>query len=190
MAFEVDENGERAHLHSELEGSDRQKRLVRGDGPAFSPTSNRLVFRRHEKGLDVVYRINSDGSGLSAIARVPIERRQRYTYLSAPSWAPDGTRVAFGVKQFKIYRYPYPRYRRSTHKRDSDAASTGASIGLGSGRDAAPLMSCRAAIDPGERIDKQLHLSETVSAQTQSEILEHTSPSWSPTGKQVGISGA
>ena len=38
---------------------------------------------------------------------------------------------------------------------------------------------------PGERIDRQLHISETAQALTQSEILNHTSPSWSPTGKQL-----
>ena len=55
-----------------------------------------------KKGMDVIYRINSDGSGLRAIARVPIERPQRsYTYLPAPSWAPDGTPCCFRVNNSK-----------------------------------------------------------------------------------------
>lgn len=38
---------------------------------------------------------------------------------------------------------------------------------------------------PGQRIDKQLHISASAPALTQSQILKHTSPAWSPTGKQL-----
>lgn len=183
VAFEVDENGER-HIYTVDWKFGQTKKIARGDGPAFSPTSNRLVFRRHEKGLDIVYRVNSDGSGLSAIARVPIERRQRYTYLPSPSWAPDGTRVAFGVNSSKyvgirIQDIEGQRIKeiQTQHQqvRQLDWAADGTRLAYvlsGSNR-------------PGGRIDKQLHLSETVSTLTQSEILEHTSPSWSPTGKRL-----
>ena len=184
VAFEVDEAGQR-YIYTVDWKFGQAKRLARGDGPAFSPTSNRLVFRRHEKGLDVVYRINSDGSGLSGIARVPLERpRRTYTYLSAPSWAADGTRVAFGVNSSKyvgirIQNIEGQRIKeiQTQHQqvRQVDWAADGTRIAYvlsGSNR-------------PGQRIDKQLHLSETVSAQTQSEILKHTSPSWSPTGKRL-----
>lgn len=184
LAFEVDENSER-YIYTVDWKFGQTKRLVRGDGPAFSPTSNRLVFRRHEKGLDIVYRLNSDGSGLSAIARVPIERlRRTYTYLPAPSWAADGTRVAFGVNNSKyvgvrIQDIEGQRLKeiQTQHQqvRQLDWAADGTQIAYvlsGSNR-------------PGQRIDKQLHLSETVSSLTQSEILKHTSPSWSPTGKRL-----
>ena len=184
VAFEVDENGER-FIYTVDWKFGQTKQLVRGDGPAFSPTSNRLVFRRREKGLDIVYRINSDGSGLGAIARVPFERRQRtYTYLSAPSWALDGTRVAFGVNTSKyvgirIQDIEGQRLKevQTQHQqvRQLNWAADGTRIAYvlsGSNR-------------PGQRIDKQLHLSETVSTLTQSEILKHTSPSWSPTGKRL-----
>ena len=184
VAFEVDEQGQR-YIYTVDWKFGLTKQLARGDGPAFSPTSNRLVFRRHEKGLDVVYRINSDGSGLGAIARVPIKRpRRTYTYLSTPSWASDGTRVAFGVNSSKyvgirIQDIEGQRIKQvqtqhqQVHQLDWAADGTRIAYVLsGSNR-------------PGQQIDKQLHLSETVSAQTQSEILKHTSPSWSPTGKRL-----
>ena len=188
VAFEVDENGER-FIYTVDWKFGRIKQLVRGDGPSFSPTSNRLVFRRRDfsqsGGLDIIYRINSDSSGLSAIARVPIERRQRtYTYLSAPSWAPDGTRVAFGVNNAKyvgirIQDIEGQRIKeiltqhQQVHQLDWSADSTHLAYVLsGSNR-------------PGQLIDKQLHLSETVATFTQSQILKHTSPAWSPTGKQL-----
>lgn len=188
VAFEVDENGER-FIYTVDWKFGRIKQLVRGDGPAFSPTSNRLVFRRRDfsqsGGLDIIYRINSDSSGLSAIARVPIERRQRtYTYLSAPSWAPDGTRVAFGVNNAKyvgirIQDIEGQRIKeiltqhQQVHQLDWSADSMHLAYVLsGSNR-------------PGQLIDKQLHLSETVATFTQSQILKHTSPAWSPTGKQL-----
>lgn len=188
VAFEVDENGER-FIYTVDWKFGRIKQLVRGDGPAFSPTSNRLVFRRRDfsqsGGLDIIYRINSDSSGLSAIARVPIERRQRtYTYLSAPSWAPDGTRVAFGVNNAKyvgirIQDIEGQRIKeiltqhQQVHQLDWSADSMHLAYVLsGSNR-------------PGQLIDKQLHLSETVATFTQSQILKHTSPAWSPIGKRL-----
>ena len=188
VAFEVDENGER-YIYTVDWKFGRIKQLVRGDGPAFSPTSNRLVFRRRDfsqsGALDVVYRINSDGSGSGAIARVPIERPQRsYTYLSAPSWAPDGTRVAFGVNNSKYigiriqdiegqHLKQIQTQHQQVHQLNWSADGTQLAYVLsGSNR-------------PGQLLDKQLHLSETVSTLTQSQILKHTSPSWSPTGKKL-----
>ena len=184
VAFEVDEDGER-FIYTVDWKFGRIKQLVRGDGPAFSPISNRLVFRRREKGLDIVYRINSDSSGLGAIARVPIERPQRtYTYLSSPSWAPDGTRVAFGVNNSKyvgirIQDIEGQRIKeivtqhQQVHQLNWSADGTQLAYVLSGGN------------RPGQLLDKQLHLSETVSTLTQSQILKHTSPAWSPTGKRL-----
>ena len=184
LAFEVDEEGERFIYTVDWQFG-RIKQLVRGEGPAWAPTSNRLIFRRREKEMDVIYRINSDGSDLRAIARVPIERRQRsYTYLPAPSWAPDGTRVAFGVNNAKyagirIQDIEGERLKeiqtqhQQVHRLNWSADGTQLAYVLsGSNR-------------PGQRIDKQLHISASAPKLTQSQILKHTSPAWSPTGKQL-----
>ena len=184
VAFEVDENGER-FIYTVDWKFGRIRQLVRGDGPAFSPKSNRLVFRRREKGMDIVYRINSDGSGLGAIARVPIERRQRtYTYLSAPSWAPDGTRVAFGVNSS---RYVGVRIQDIEGQRIKEILTQHQQVHqLNWSEDSTQLAYVLSGSNrPGQLLDKQLHLSETVSTLTQSQILKHTSPAWSPTGKQL-----
>ena len=184
LAFEVDEDGERFIYTMDWQFG-RIKQLARGEGPAWAPTSNRLVFRRREKEMDVIYRINSDGSDLRAIARVPIERRQRtYTYLPAPSWAPDGTRVAFGVNNAKyvgirIQDIEGERLKeiqtqhQQVHRLNWSADGTQLAYVLsGSNR-------------PGQRIDKQLHIAASAPTLTQSQILKHTSPAWSPTRKQL-----
>ena len=188
LAFEVDEAGER-YIYTVDWKFDGLDKLVPGDGPAFSPTSNRLVFRRRDfsltGGLDVVYRINSDGSGLGAIARVPIERPKRsYTIYLRRSWAPDGTRVAFGVNNAKyvgvrIQDIEGQRIKeiqtqhQQVHQLNWSADGTQLAYVLSGGN------------RPGQLVDKQLHVSETVSTLTQSQILKHTSPAWSPTGKQL-----
>lgn len=188
LAYEVDEKGER-YIYTVDWQLGRVKKLVQGNGPAWSPRSNRLAFRRRgfsKTGrLDVIYRINSDGSGLRAIARVPFESRERaYTYLTAPSWHPDGTRVAFGVnnKKYVGIRIQDAEGHRlkeiptqHQHVRHLQWTSDGTLLAYvlsGSNR-------------PGQLIDKQLHLTDTGSASMQHQILKHTSPSWSPAGKRL-----
>ena len=184
LAFEVDEKTER-YVYTIDWKLGRVKKLVRGDAPAWSPTSNRLVFRRRDKGLDVIYRINSDGSAMQAIARVPVEPRKRaYTYLPAPTWAPDGTRVAFGVHNQKyvgiriqgangqrLKEIP-TQHQHVAHINWADDGTQLAYVLSGSNR-------------PGQLLDKQLHLADAISTSTQTQILRHTSPSWAPTGKRL-----
>ena len=188
LAFEVDEAGER-YIYTVDWKFGRVKQLVRGEGPAWSPTSNRLVFRRRDFSqtaeMDVIYRINSDGSDLRVVARVPIERARRsYTYLPAPSWSPDGTRVAFGVNNAK---YVGVRIQNIDGERLKEIQTQHQQVHqLKWSVDGTRLAYVLSGSNrPAERIDSQLHISESVQTVTQSEILNHTSPSWSPTGKQL-----
>ena len=188
LAFEVDEAGKR-YIYTVDWKFGRIKQLVQGEGSAWSPTSNRLVFRRRDSSqtgqMDVIYRINSDGSDLRVIARVPIERPQRsYTYLPAPSWSPDGTRVAFGVNNAK---YVGVRIQNIDGERLKEIQTQHQKVHqLNWSVDGTQLAYVLSGSNrPGERIDKQLHISDSVRALTQSEILNHTSPAWSPTGKQL-----
>ncbi len=188
LAFEVDEAGER-YIYTVDWKFGRVKQLVRGEGPAWSPTSNRLVFRRRDFSqtaeMDVIYRVNSDGSDLRVVARVPIERVQRsYTYLPAPSWSPDGTRVAFGVNNAK---YVGVRIQNIDGERLKEIQTQHQQVHqLKWSVDGTRLAYVLSGSNrPAERIDSQLHISESVQTVTQSEILNHTSPSWSPTGKQL-----
>ena len=182
LAFEVDEKTER-YVYTIDWKLGRVKKLIRGDGPAWSPTSNRLVFRRRDKSMDIVYRINSDRSGMQAIARVPVERRkQAYTYLPAPSWAPDGTRVAFGVHNQK---YVGIRIQGVDGQRVKEIPTQHQHVAhLNWAADGTQLAYVLSGSNrPGQFIDKQLHLAEATSTSTQTQILKHTSPAWAPAGK-------
>ena len=69
-----------------------QRRLARGDGPAWSPDGRRIAF---EVGVNeypsLIYVVDVDGSGLRRLTR----REQAYDRHSSPVWSPDGKTIAF-----------------------------------------------------------------------------------------------
>ncbi len=169
-------------------------KLVRGDAPEWSPTANQIAFRRWEDGIDVVYRINIDKTGLTAIARVPIDGRiVPFSYLDPPSWSPDGKRIAVGMDH-QHYQSGHSRIR--IH--DTDGTKFG-EIPTQSQRVAQIAWSpdgshlayvLRGNPTPDPALDKQLHVVDvsamaTTNALGSTQILKHTSPAWSPQGDRL-----
>ncbi len=169
-------------------------KLVRGDAPAWSPTANQIAFRRWEDGIDVVYRINIDKTGLTAIARVPIDGRiVPFSYLDPPSWSPDGKRIAVGMDH-QHYQSGHSRIR--IHNTDGTKFGE---IPTQSQRVAQIAWSpdgshlayvLRGNPTPDPALDKQLHIVDvsamaTTNAVGSTQILKHTSPAWSPQGDRL-----
>ena len=110
LAFEARKEGESEVWTFDLKTA-RLTHLVSGDAPVWSPVANKLAFKRWEQGVDVVYRINSDTTGLAPIARTPIEGRiGAFSFLDKPSWSPDGERIAIGLDH-QHYKSGYARIR-------------------------------------------------------------------------------
>lgn len=58
-------------------------------GPSLSPDRSRVVFNRSEGGVDHVYVVRSDGSGLTRLT----DAGGGFVWTQA--WSPDGSRIAF-----------------------------------------------------------------------------------------------
>lgn len=169
------------------------KKLVKGAAPAWSPTANQLAFRRREKGYDMIYRINSDGSGDRAIARVSFKKpRHAYTYLHAPSWSADGTRLAFDVVRDKdvggvTVKYAAIRIQniegeylkqittQHQHVRQLRWSPDGTQIAF--------VLS--GSIRPDPVLDKRLHIVGVTDKSTEHRVLKHAAPAWSPAGNRL-----
>ena len=187
LAFEARREGESEVWTFDLKTA-RLTHLVSGDAPVWSPVANKLAFRRWEEGVDVVYRINSDTTGLAPIARIPIEGRVgAFSFLDKPSWSPDGEQIAIGLDH-QHYKSGYARIRlqningtrhgeiRTQHLRvkQMNWSADGTKLAyvlLGS-------------IRPDRLLDKRLHVTD-VNERQRTRILKHTSPSWSPQGKHL-----
>ena len=169
-------------------------RLIRGDAPAWSPTANQIAFRRWEEGTDIVYRINIDKTGLTAIARVPIDGRiVPFSYLDPPSWSPDGKRIAVGLDH-QHYQSGHSRIR--IHNVDgtkfgeipTQSQRVTQIAWSADGSHLAYVLRGNPRPDPA--LDKQLHIVDVsamrpANATGSTQILKHTSPAWSQQGNRL-----
>ena len=169
-------------------------RLIRGDAPAWSPTANQIAFRRWEEGTDIVYRINIDKTGLTAMARVPIDGRiVPFSYLDPPSWSPDGKRIAVGLDH-QHYQSGHSRIR--IHNVDgtkfgeipTQSQRVTQIAWSADGSHLAYVLRGNSRPDPA--LDKQLHIVDvsamrSANATGNTQILKHTSPAWSQQGDRL-----
>lgn len=75
--------------------------------PAISPDGKRIAFVSSRSGDDDLYVMNLDGSGLRALTRNSATPAGLSIQDEAPSWSPDGRRIAFASNraagQFEIF---------------------------------------------------------------------------------------
>ena len=194
IAFEAYDESNESYIWAIDWQTLRLIKLVRGDAPAWSPTANQIAFRRWEEGTDVVYRINIDKTGLTAMARVPIDGRiVPFSYLDPPLWSPDGKRIAVGLDH-QHYQSGHSRIR--IHNVDgtkfgeipTQSQRVTEIAWSPDGSHLAYVLRGNPTPDPA--LDKQLHIvnvSAMSSANTagSTQILKHTSPSWSPQGNRL-----
>lgn len=192
LALEVEVDGDK-YISIVDWGLGNIKRLIRGTAPTWSPSANKIAFKRREKGVDYVFRINSDGSGGREIAKVQYKQsRYAYTYIHPPSWSADGNQLAFEVSQdHKVGNGTVPyaairiqnvegerikqiatQHQRVRQLRWSPDGARLAYVVSGSNRQ-----------DPV--LDKRLHITGINDDTIKHHILKHTSPAWSPTGNHL-----
>jgi hypothetical protein len=90
--------------------------------PAWSPDGTRIAFQSDRAGLNDIYVINVDGTGLRRLTFDPLPGVTTEVH---PAWSPDGSRIAFtsnGAGHYDLYtvRPDGTDMRRITSSVDSD----------------------------------------------------------------------
>ena len=194
IAFEAYDESNESYIWAIDWHTLRLIKLVQGDAPAWSPTANQIAFRRWEDGTDVVYRINIDKTGLTAMARVPIEGRiVPFSYLDPPLWSPDGQRIAVGLDH-QHYQSGHSRIRihniDGTKFGEIPTQSQRVTEIAWSPNGSHLAYVLRGNPKPDPALDKQLHIIDvstvaSANAAGSVQILKHTSPAWSPEGDRI-----
>jgi dipeptidyl aminopeptidase/acylaminoacyl peptidase len=107
-------DGSNARLVSGAPGNERW--------PSWSPDGGRIAFQSDLAGLDDIYVVNADGSGLLRLTYDPLPGVTSEVH---PAWSPDGSRIAFASNEAGHYDLYTVRpdgtgLTRITHSTDSD----------------------------------------------------------------------
>lgn len=163
-------------------------RLIRGDAPAWSPIANRVAFRRWEEGVDTIYLINVDKTGLKKIVGIPVEGKiSTFTYLSPPVWSPNGQDLALGMdRQYFKDGYASVQIYEINGKKSKEFFTQSQRVGqISWSQDASKVMYVTTGnLKRDPILDKRIHLT-SINLPSQARIIKHTSPSWSPAGDRV-----
>jgi outer membrane protein assembly factor BamB len=187
IAFEAYE-GKESHVWIFDRRSGRLIKLVQGDAPEWSPVANQIAFRRWEEGTDIVYRLNSDQSSMTAIARIPIKGRiGSFIHLDPPAWSPDGSKIAIA---FDHQHYSSAQARLRIHDPNGNKLEEILTQSQrikqiewsADGSKLAYVLVGNPRPDPV--LDKRLHVVD-MKAPAHPKILKHTAPSWSPEGNRL-----
>ena len=187
IAFEAYE-GDNSYVWIINRQSPRLIQIVRGDAPSWSPIANQIAFRRWEEGVDILYRINIDKTGLTLIVRIPIEGRVgAFSYMDPPAWSRDGRRIAIGLDG-QHYQSGHSRIRvhdiDGTKLKEIPTQSKYVQR-MGWSADSSQLAYVLSGNPkPDNLLDRQLHI-VSLEAANQTKILKHTLPSWSPEGNRL-----
>lgn len=192
LALEAEAQGER-HIYIVDWELGHVKKLIKGTAPAWSPNANQLAFKRREKGHDIVYRINSDGSGGREIARVLYKQsRFAYSYMQAPTWSTNGDILAFEEAQDQevgngTVSYAAIRIQNVEGERLQQITSQHQRVRQlqwsFDGKRLAYVVSGSIRQDPV--LDKRVHLVEFTNKSVKHQVLKHTAPTWSPLGNRL-----
>lgn len=79
--------GERAHMLTHGEGVNRE--------PRWSPDGTRIAFMSTRSGVEQLYVMNADGTGVVQVTHSP-------GFKGGEDWSPDGTRIAFASSEAGI----------------------------------------------------------------------------------------